>query len=55
MAALIAVDEIAAIKQGSQYGGTTKTLVVLKCGETLPLSTMFETFVQRLSAPDDDS
>ena len=48
-ATLIAADQIAAIKQGSQYSGTTKTLIVLKCGETLQLSTAFETFVERLS------
>ena len=48
MAALIAVDQIAAVKEASKYNGTTKTLVVLRCGETLQLSTAFETFVERL-------
>ena len=49
MATLIAADQIAAIKEGSRYSGTTKTLIVLRCSETLQLSTMFETFVERLS------
>lgn len=49
MAAFIAVAEIAAIKQGSAYGGTTKSLVVLRSGETLQLATPFSSFVERLS------
>ena len=54
-AVFVAVAEIAAIKEGSQYSGTTKTLVVLRCGETLQLSTEFATFVERLVITEGDA
>ena len=55
MATFIAVAEIAAIKQGSAYGGTTKSLVVLRSGETLQLATEFETFVGRMAGTGRDA
>ena len=47
---VIVVDQIAAVKMASQYGRTTKVLVILKSGETLQLSSPFDSFVERLKS-----
>ncbi len=46
---VIDVGEVAAVKQASQYGRTTKILIVLRSGETIQSSTPFDAFVERLS------
>ena len=55
LAAFIALDQIAVVREASQYSGSTKTLISLKSAEILQLSTEFATFVERMAGTGKDT
>ena len=49
LATVIAIGEIAAIKEASTYGHKVKSLIILRCGQVVQLATPFSKIVERLS------
>ena len=50
LACVIAIDQIAVVKEASSYGLAVKSLVVLECGQVIQLATPFSSIVERMAA-----